>query len=237
MGRSRLHPDTLLSLLRSCSRLLSLLRRFVESRLHMAARLEKTKKRPMSLGTQGILDTWTLLKRTTALCCNTGQNNYEKKSIHIKNRAWSPSLLLPSVTFFTSVKSKMAGKKKTTRIPKIQKQLQEVKQTLPKVDVLVPKTLLKFQKLLISNKQNYNNIFFRKPMPPNIYNSTVNTYYQSPKPEAGPPSLPFFPSLCHVFYIAAVDSCSTISSVVTAVVSANIWNTDWGQLSGQAVQS
>ena len=41
------------------------------------------------------------LQITTALCCNTGQNYDEKKSIHIKNRAWSPSLLLPSVTFFT----------------------------------------------------------------------------------------------------------------------------------------
>ena len=58
-----------------------------------------------------------------------------------------------------------------------------------------------------------------------------------PQTWAGPPSLPFFPSLRHVFYIAAVDSCSTISSVVTAVVSAKIWNTDWGQLSGKAVQS
>ena len=65
----------------------------------------------------------------------------------------------------------------------------------------------------------------------------VNTYYQSPKPELVLlPSPSFLPSITF-FYIAAVDSCTTISSVVTAVVSAKIWNTDWGQLSGQAVQS
>ena len=34
-----------------------------------------------------------------------------------------------------------------------------------------------------------------------------------PQTWAGPPSLPFFPSLRHVFYIAAVDSCSTISQI------------------------
>ena len=70
-----------------------------------------------------------------------------------------------------------------------------------------------------------------------VYNSMVQYILSKPQTWAGPPSLPFFPSLRHIFYIAAVDSCSTISSVVTAVVSAKIWNTDWGQLSGQAVQS
>ena len=74
---------------------------------------------------------WIYLQITTALCCNTGQNYDEKKSIHIKNRAWSPSLLLPSVTFFYIVI---------------------------------------------------------------VYNSMVNTYYQSPKPELvllpSPSSLP-----------------------------------------------
>ena len=65
----------------------------------------------------------------------------------------------------------------------------------------------------------------------------VNTYYQSPKPELVLlPSPSFLPSVMF-FTFAAVDSCSTISSVVTAVVSAKIWNTDWGQLSGKAVQS
>ena len=44
---------------------------------------------------------WIYLQITTSLCSNTGQNYDEKKSIHIKNRAWSPSLLLPSITFFT----------------------------------------------------------------------------------------------------------------------------------------
>ena len=64
----------------------------------------------------------------------------------------------------------------------------------------------------------------------------VNTYYQSPKPELVLLPSPSFPShSVTFFYIAAVDSCSTISSVVTAVVSAKIWNTEWGQLSGQAV--
>ena len=99
-GRARLHPDTLLSLLRRSRDSLVFL---IESRLH--ARLEKTKKRPIL--DPGHLDTIET-DHCTALCCNTGQNNDEKKSIHIKNRAWSPSLLLPS------------------RIPKIQKQLQEV---------------------------------------------------------------------------------------------------------------
>ena len=137
-GRARLHPDTLLSLLRRSRDSLV----FFESRLHaessshgcMTRKNEKTADESRNSGDPGHLDTghWT---RTTALCCNTGQNNDEKKSIHIKNRVWSPSLLLPSVTFFTSVKSKMVAKKKKkkkkkNRIPKIQKQLQEVKKNI-----------------------------------------------------------------------------------------------------------
>ena len=110
-GRARLHPDMLLSLL--CRSRDSLV--FFESRLHAESSshgctTQKNEKTADEYRNSGILDTghWTW---TTALCCNTGQNSDEKKSIHIKNRAWSPSLLLPSVTFFTSVKSKMAAKK------------------------------------------------------------------------------------------------------------------------------
>ena len=64
----------------------------------------------------------------------------------MKNRAWSPSLLLPSVIFFTSVKSKMAEKKKKKKKKKRRrknsyKRLKKTfrKQTLPKMDVLIPK--------------------------------------------------------------------------------------------------
>ena len=139
MGRVRLNPDMLLSLIRRCSRLLSLLRHFVESCLHAESSshgcmTRKNKKMADESQNSGILDTWTLLKRTTALCCNTGQNNDEKKSIHIKNRAWSPSLLLPCHIFYISKIQdgcqKQNKNKKNTRIPKIQKQLQEVKKNI-----------------------------------------------------------------------------------------------------------
>ena len=104
-GRARLNPDTLLSLLRCCSQLLSLLRRFVESHLHAESsshgcttqKNEKTADESRNSSQKssqyfcaGILDTWTLLKRTTALCCNTGQNNDDKKSIQIKNPSFFP---------------------------------------------------------------------------------------------------------------------------------------------------
>ena len=71
MGRARLNPDTLLSLLRRCSRLLSLLRRcsrllsllrrFVESRLHAESSshgcMTRKKKTADESRNSGILDT------------------------------------------------------------------------------------------------------------------------------------------------------------------------------------